>query len=224
MSLELIDKFDSFELVRDQIAAILVTETANQMTLAAAASEDPELWRLQVFVERSNNWEQWLDPQDEVAPDDAPIVNVWYDSSSFDGAASSVMERQKTTGIFNIDIYGLGVARDVPAGGHEPGDLQAILNCQRATRLVRNILMAAENTYLQARGLVWSRWPQSVNAFQPQLDGRSVQQVAGYRMALRVVFNEYSPQIAAEVLELLTVRVKRVEDGQIVINADYDYT
>lgn len=225
MSLVLINKQDSFEIVRDQIAAILVLETANQMTLAAAASEDPELWRLQVFTERSDPWEQWVNLPDDHSEIEAPIVNIWYDNSSFDGNASSVMERQKTIGIFNIDVYGLGVAQDVMAGGHKPGDLEAVLVAQRAMRLVRNILMAAENTYLQLpRGFVGSRWPQSVNAFQPQLDGRAVQKVAGMRLALRVTFNEFSPQVVPETLELLTVRVKRVEDGQVVINADYDYT
>ena len=84
--------------------------------------------------------------------------------------------------------------------------------------------MAAEYTYLGLQGLVWQRWPQSITVFQPQLDGRQMQQIVGARLALRVVFNEFSPQVEAETLELLSVDVIRAEDGEIVLEADYDYT
>ena len=57
---ELIDKQDNFEIVRDQIAAILVNEVASQMALATAEAKDPEDWNLQIFTERSNPWEKWL--------------------------------------------------------------------------------------------------------------------------------------------------------------------
>lgn len=221
MSLELIDKFDGFEIVRDKIAAILVAEVANQKTLAAAASEDPALWDLNVYIERSNPWEKWIDSDDT---DDTPIVNVWYDSSTYPMNAGTTMERQKTEGVFNVDIYGFGAAKDEAAGGHTPGDLQAALNAQRAARLVRNILMAAENTYLGLRGTVGRRWIRGINQFQPQQDGRSVQQIVGIRIAMQVDFNEFSPQVLAEVLELLSVTVKRTEDGQVILLADYDYT
>ena len=95
---------------------------------------------------------------------------------------------------------------------------------QRAYRLVRNILMAGEYTYLGLRGLVWSRWPQSATSFQPQLDGRAIQHVQGFRLAFRVVFNEFSPQVAEEVLEFVSIDFKRAEDGEILVEADYDYT
>lgn len=42
----LIDKQDSVEIIRDQIAAILVQEIANQQALAIADSKDPALWTL----------------------------------------------------------------------------------------------------------------------------------------------------------------------------------
>ena len=65
---------------------------------------------------------------------------------------------------------------------------------------------------------------QSVTVFQPQLDGRQMQQIVGARLAFRVVFNEFSPQVEPVELELLTVDVIRAEDGEIVLEADYDYT
>jgi len=218
----LIDKQDSFEIIRDQIAAILVTEVAEQMALATAATKDPDDWKMRIFTERSNPWEEWLNV--EVATDRSPIVNVWYDNSNFDPGASNIVERQATEAIFNIDCYGYGVSEDVVAGGHKPGDKEAALEVQKALRLVRNILMAAEYTYLGLRGLVWQRWPQSINVFQPPIDGRQAQQIVGARIAFRVKFNEFSPQFDLNTLELVSIDVLRTEDGEIVLEADYDYT
>jgi hypothetical protein len=84
--------------------------------------------------------------------------------------------------------------------------------------------MAAEYTYLGLRGLVWQRWPQSVEVFQPQLDGRQMQQIVGARIAFSVLFNELAPQVEPKALELVTVGVIRGADGEIVLNANYDYT
>lgn len=219
MITELIDKQDSFEIIRDQIAAILVTEVANQMQLATDGGKDPNDWKLRVFKERSNPWEQLLNEQ----ADRSPIVNVWFDNTNFDPGAGSTVERQKTEGVFNIDCYGYGLSEDEPGGGHKPGDREAALEVHKAIRLVRNILMAASYTYLGLRGLVWQRWPQSITVFQPQLDGRQMQQIVGARVAFRVVFNEFSPQVTPETLELLSVTVDESETGELLVNADYQY-
>lgn len=219
MSLTLIDKQDTFEIIRDQIVAILVLEIANQQALAVLAAKDPDDFKLRIFTERSNPWEQFLNDQD----DKSPLVNVWYENSSFDRSASNTFERQATDGLYNIDCYGFGISEDVVAGGHKPGDREAALEAQKALRLVRNILMAAENQHLQLKGTVWERWPQSVTVFQPQQGERAIQQIVGARLVLRVKFNEFSPQVIAETLELLSVDVLRAENGEIVVEADYDY-
>ena len=215
----LIDKQDNVEIIRDQIAAILVTEIANQQVLAVAAAKDPDDFKLRIFTERSNPWEQFLNNQ----TDRSPLVNIWFDNSNYDPSASNGIERQKTTAVYNIDCYGYGQSADLVAGGHTPGDEEASFEVQRALRLVRNILMAAENTYLQLQGLVWQRWPQSITVFQPQIDGRQMQQIVGARLAFRVVFNEFSPQVEAQTLELVSVDVLRAEDGEIVLEADYSF-
>jgi len=216
----LIDKQDNSEVIRDQIAAILVTEVANQMALAVLAAKDPDLWKLRVFTERSNPWEQFLNAP---VADKTPLVNVWVDNTNYDKKSSNSIERQKADTVYNIDCYGYGVSADIPAGGHTPGDQEASFEVQRAVRLTRNILMAAENKYLQLQGLVWTRWPQSITIFQPQQESRTVQQVVGARIALSVEYNEFNPEVAEETLELLSVDVKRAEDGEIVLEADYSY-
>ena len=216
----LIDKQDNFEIIRDQIAAILVLETASQMVLATNALKDPDDWKLRIFTERSNPWEQFLNEQ----TDRSPIINIWYDNSSFDQSSSNISERQKADGIFNIDCYGFGISSDIPAGGHTPGDREAALEAQKALRLVRNILMAAEYTYLGLRGLVWQRWLQSSTVFPLPIEERSIQQIVGARLVFRASFSEFSPQVTAETLELMSINVKRTEDGEILVETDYDYT
>lgn len=223
---ELINKQDNSEIIRDQIAAILALESESQMGMANLAGHDQDLWKLRVFRERSNPFEQWLNiPSDQrTSFDQSPIINVWYASSNFDPGASTVIERQATEGIFNIDCYGCGVSSNNPAGGHNPGDREAALAAQRALRLVRNILMAGEYTYLGLRKLVWQRFPQSINVFQPQFDSRSIQQIVGARLALKVTFNEFSPQVPAVNLEYLSVQVDEDETGELLVKADYQYT
>ena len=215
----LIDKQDSFEIIRDQIAAILVAEVASQMQLATDAGKDPANWKLRIFTERSNPWEELLNEQ----TDRSPIVNIWYDNSIFSPGKSNISERQSSESTYNIDCYGYGVSR-ADGEGHIPGDRDAAFEVQRGLRLLRNVLMSAEYTYLGLRGLVGQRWPQSITVFQPQLDSRTIQQIVGARLSLRVAFNEFAPQAEPLTLELLSVDVIRAEDGEVVLQADYDYT
>lgn len=216
----LIDKRDTFEVVRDQIAAILKANAEEQATLATNAGKTPELHSFRVFTERANPFEEWLDDPDTPV---LPIVNILYDQGSFDKGASDPIERQKASTTYHIDCYGYDVSRD-DGDGHSPGDRGAALVAQRCLRLVRNILMAAENTYLQLRGTVWSRWPQSIQAFQPALDGQQIQQVVALRLSFDVQFNEFSPQFSGDTLEQIAIDVHRAETGEIYLEADYDYT
>lgn len=217
----LIDKIDNFELVRNQIAAILVAESTSQQALATAAAKDPNLWKLRIFTEVTNSLEQWLNDQ----TDTSPIVNVWFDNSNFDKSASNVMERQKSTSIYNIDCYGVGISSDEPLSGHNPGDKEAAFEAHRAIRLVRNILMSSIYTYLDLRGIVWGRWSQSINVFQPQIDNNAIQHVQAARIALSVDFNEHSSQgDETNLLEYLAVDLKRASTGEVYLEADFDYT
>lgn len=219
----LIDKQDNFEVVRDKIAQILANEVAGQKVLAVAAGKDPNDFDMKIFTERSNPWELFLnDPPP--GPGRSPIINVWFDSETFPEGVGSTVERQRADGLFNIDCYGFAVSADVVAGGHAPGDKAAAIEAQRAFRLVRNILMAATYTYLDLRGVVAQRWPQSVEVFQPEINSRSVQQIVAARLVLRVSYNEFAPQVEPVTLEFVSVDIKRNEDGSVVAETDYDFT
>lgn len=220
MALPLIDKQDNFEVVRDQLGQLLANEIANQKALAVGAGKDPALWDIKIYIERTNPVEQYLNEN----PDPTPIANIWFDSESFDKSRSDVVERQTTIGTFNIDIFGYGVASE-NGTGQKVSDKQAGLEAQRAIRLIRNILMAAENIYLQLpRGTAWDRFPLSITIFQPEIDNRPIQNIRGARIVFNVTYNEFSPQVTGENLEYLSIDIKRANDGQVIAEADFDYT
>lgn len=200
---------DNVELIRDQIAAILKIELTNQQVLTSKPQP-------RVFVERDNPWGQFAEDGDTKQP----IIHVGFDSESFDGAASNAVERQKVEAIYQIDCYGYGVSAD-DASGHKPGDQTAALECQRALRLVRNILMSAPYTYLGLRKTVWRRWPQTLTMFRPEMGDRPAFHVVAGRFSLGVHFNELSPQVTGEPLETLSVEVIRAGTGEVYLRADY---
>lgn len=222
--LELIEKIDHSETVRDEIAAIIKLESENQQELAALESKDPRLWDLRVFIERANPWSEF-----EVAPDQldgTPIVNVHFDTESIDLKGSGTVEQQTYDGVFNIDCYGYGVSADNPDeydedGGHTPGDEEAAREAQRAARLVRNILMAGAHTYLGLRGIVGRRYVQSITAFQPPIDARPVQRICGVRIVLHVRYVETSPQVSGQPFETVFATALRLETGEIYFTALY---
>lgn len=218
----LIEERDNVEVLRDEIAAILRLELDNQKQLAEAADKDPTPWDVRVFMERSNPWSEY---QHAPSPDEArPIVNVYLDTTSYDPSKSNPIARQHATATFNIDCYGYGVSEDDPHGGHVLGDQRAALEAQRARRLVRRILMSAHYRYLRHQGLVWDRRFRSETMFQQLLENRAVQRIAACRMAFEVSFNEFSPQVQGQPLELISVEMKHADTGEVYFTGHWDYS
>lgn len=209
----MIDKQDSFEIVRDQIAAILFLELENQRELAKRARLDPDRFNFRVYKERSNPWE--LVNEEGENP---PIINVWYSNSDFDYGSSSTIDKQKTTAIFNIDCIATATSRET-AEGHTLGDEMASLEVQRVAKVIRNILMSDTNAYLQLRGLVWSRRVLSLNIFQPSAENGMMQNLCAARLVLQVVFSEFSPQYEPQALEILSITAHNC-DGQILFKKE----
>jgi len=221
---ELIDKQDTAEIVRDQIASILRVELSNQETLADDANKDPRLWKLRIFSERANAWEQYLGAPDQDTDDATPLVNVAFDRDAFDEKRSDIFERQATRATFHLDCYGYGQSADDGGSGHVAGDGKAALEAQRTMRLVRNVLMSAHYRYLGMRGTVWRRWPVSRQMFRPRLEDKPIQNIVGARLSLEVDFSEFSPQFTPTTLEYLSVTFKRESDGQVLLTTDYDFS
>lgn len=217
---ELLTAPDAVEVIRDQIAAILRLELDNQRALAVAQEVDPTPWDIQIFVERAGAFEEGIAHPSQARP----MANIWIDNQTWDQAASNILERQKTTAYINVDAVGFGVTRAQEGGGQLPADHLAAIECQRVVRLCRQILMAAAYTYLGLpRGKVWRRWPQSLNYYQPTIAQRPVLNALGGRLQFAIEFNEFSPQVQPETLEILAFELQRAETGEVYFNAEFNY-
>lgn len=222
VELELIDKEDGGEIVRNQIAALLVTEIAKQKVLAAAAAKDATQWDFRVFIERTNPWGMFEAAKDKSLV--VPIVSVKRRREVYDQKASDAVRRQQADGLFEIDCYGYATTTD-DGPGHDPADFRAKMEADRVARLVRNILMSAQLTYLKLRGLVGQRWLRESEFLDAEdLDSPTVQKVAVARLPLMVKFSEFSPQV--EGVDLEEVLVKFIHDtvtGEILVAAEFNY-
>lgn len=218
----LIDKFDTLELVRDQIAAILLAESENQQQFARNASRDPQPWALRVFTERNGNcWHNFLATEegddDASTVDPTPIVNVWHSSTTYDRKRSDPSGRQQADAIYHVDIYGVGIATTT-AQGHDPGEMLAAREVERAYRIIRNTLISPINENLQMLGTVGDRWILSfktgpVNTAES--DKPRVEHVGIGRVELSVSFLEYAPEYEGVTIEAIAGTVLRKETGEI---------
>ena len=227
MTIPLIDKHDNFEIIGLQVAAILASETIAQQALAVTAGKDSELWKFDVFSEKFNPFEVFQDD-----PEATPLVNVWYDTSNFNPKDGDPVTKQKDDAIFNIDAYTAVQASNNVAGGHNPGDESSVLALHRIIRLVRNIIMHPDNTYLKLTqtvgsrtgNLIGRRWINSKEIFQPQIGDRPIQGVIACRLSLSVSFPEIPVVEDFETLQIVGVIAKRASDGKVILEADFDTT
>lgn len=225
MPLELIDKQDNFELIRNEIAAILAAETINQQAKALAAGKNPELWKFDVYVERARIWESLSELEKPVAP----VVSVYFESENFAGDQSyNALLQTADPGIFNIEIFATALSQKNAGDGYITGDRAAILDCQRVIRLIRNILFSVpadstqpgqDYTFLNMRGVVGYRRIQSVVQFQPDYKKQAVV-LAAARIALAVKYIETALEGPDQPFELLQIQATTTTGGQVIIQFD----
>lgn len=224
---QLIDKRDNFEIIRDEIAAILALETASQQALAIAAGKNPTLWAFDVFVERARPWESLTALEEPIVP----IVNIWFDSEDFARNQSfNSLQHTADPGIFNIDVLTSALSVKNVGDGYDPADRQATLDCQRIMRLIRNILFSVppdhtqpgqDYQFLNMRGIVGYRRIQSLTSFQPDYKKQAIAIGAG-RISLAVKYVETASEGPYQNFELLQVQATTTTNGQVII--DFDLT
>lgn len=211
----LIDKQDTIEIVRDRVALILLQNRDRQMELAEAAGEDPERFRIRVFVERAAPWEEWL--EEEGAPcTEAPIVNVSVESATYEQAGST-SSRTRTTGRIRLECFGAGFHAEDPAGGQVLGDERAALSTLRAARFCRNVLMAERYQLLGLRGLVGGRRFESLTMLHHEPLVRPVHPIRAAVLQLAVALNEHAPEFVGEPLEEIHVTLQRQDTGEVYL-------
>lgn len=226
----LISEPDSFELVRDMLAQILLEESAGQASLATASGADPGEYKLRVFTEHGSPWSEFVDDDDRPLADRAlhvPLVNVWCDRGRYDRSGSTALTSRWTYS-YNLDIFAMGLSREA-LPGHIDGSKAAALHAQRAARLVRRILSAGHYLYLLsprgAQQFVWRREFTDVQFFQPQVGTRTLQRVSASRLTMDVDMTQAAPEAVAQILERITATVRRESlTGEILLRAQFPNT
>lgn len=218
---ELIDKQDTNEIVRDQIAAILALEVANQRTLAIASTKNPSDYSFDVYIERIRPFETLTSVDGTESGEIANgLVNVSFDNDLFDNKGSDTVGNQKARGTFYLDCYGHKNRTDATSG-----DELTSKEADRIARLVRNIIMSGVYTYLGLRGNVFSRYIVRREKFIPSdREGRFFENVVATRLTLEVTYKEYSPQAQGVDFELLIWDCEIGEDGSVTFDAQFDLT
>lgn len=222
MVLPLIDKLDSFELVRNQIAGILVAELIDQQALAPGAGEDPLDWKLDIRLERDDPVEKWLNAgavDDETV---TPVVSVWMESSVLNKQSTTVPgARQVYDVTYNLDVFARGVASGDGAG-YLPADKDSHLRCHAAVRLVRNILSAPHYSRLLVPTVVRAH-PlfENLDLGSAAPEGtESDISVWSCRCRYRVPMTEFSVETPAlETLDLIAIDVS--DHGGVILSSEF---
>jgi len=219
-TIPLIDSLDGFEIVRNKVATILAAEQTLQVAAATAAGKtNPSLWKLRVYLERSDPWEMFK----RTVTDFSPVVNVWYDNSNTDLGASNLRSRQQMTSQINIDIVGYAEAQENDTG-HLPADRESALTAQRGARLVRGIIMHGKYNYLDLDGIVGRRYVLTRTSFQPSNSDGPIQRAVGVRLTLAVDHIETIGIQDYDAIEQIYVTHKYDPDGMIIAEQDIDTT
>lgn len=217
----LIDKKDSFELVRDQVAAILATETASQQALATTALKDPDLWKFTVYTERKNPFSLLeLDSDGNVTGDNS-VVNVWLDNSNMYGGNDS--DVQQFTAKIMIDCIA-AKASEENGTTINASDYLASLDSERIARLVRNIIMSPvySKIGLEAAKFVLKRNITGLQKMFADREDRQYTNVVVTRLTLEVNFNESVSQIEGVDLEQILIDVEKDETGLVLPQIQID--
>jgi hypothetical protein len=215
---------DVFEVVGLQIAAILELESLGQQQMAKAEGDDPAGLKLRVFYESSNPIADWLmQPQQGQPFDTSPIVHVHFDRDTFPKSKGAPHGRTHADGVWNIDCYGYGITQAFGASEQKTGAQQAMIERNRAARLVRNILMAGHYQCLALPSIVGSSWFASRQAGDLSDDELPSQHVKPIRLQFEVGYLErLTPQIQPVELQVIGVTIKRDGSGQLITYAEVD--
>lgn len=199
----LLSEKDNIEVIREQIAALLLLEIENQKSLAnEKAVPDARDFDISVFLENDDPL-QCIDESDDIFP----LVNVSLDGVAERSAAS--VNKQNMSATFFIDVYASG-------NGAENADFgaEASLKAWKVARIVRRILRAEVNTYLRLRGVV-SKVSFKFQSGEPSAPQSAIR-VKMVRVSLDVDYSE-DVEMSAGVIDWEFAGLVRSEDGRVLL-------
>lgn len=204
----LMDTPDNIERIRNQVAALLAGDMANQYELAKFSdAPDAEDYRATIFVENDNPL-QYVD-EDTPGANPFPCVNVSLDSTGQQKGTASV-GRQMMSAKLYVDVYAAGN----PASKDDMGAV-ASRKAWKTARMVRRILRAEANTYLRMRGIV-GQVSFQFQAGEPN-GAQAAIRVGMVRITLNVDYVEDVPVTGGNGIELISAEITD-GDGRVILD------
>lgn len=193
---ELIDEQLYSELIRDMIAAILITERDNQKALALADDKDVSLWDFDVVKEQSMPvlMSVMTEESESQEPPRTSVVNVWLESLNENGDTTDNTWQYGYDLSINVDILSSKRSKRTSTG-YEHGDTLTAYELQRTIKLVHKILLAGSYRFLNMQRVVLNRKLVSITTFQPDINDRPLERILGARLKFIIQTHEYTPQI-----------------------------
>jgi hypothetical protein len=201
---------DNAEKIRDQIAALLTLEIANQRQIAIDKNvPDKRDFDIGVYIENARPWELSGDKNP------FPLVNVCLQETAEDARPGSTLNNTKYTGQYVIDCYACGNQKLKDENEFLTDDYLATIKAWKTARIVRNILMSGFYAYLGIRQIVQKRSIKKITTIIPPGLSTSAVAITAARIILEVNFFEQSPQ--AESTELEGISFKSENTGKVVL-------
>lgn len=195
---------DNIEVIREQIAALLVLDLKNQYRLAEEA-KDPNKkdYDVSVFMEKDNPI-QFV----EKAENPFPLINVSLDLAE-QASSTATVNKQSMTAAFYVDAYATGNTDSLEDKG-----MKASMKAWKTARLVRRILRAEPNTYLRLRGIVGGV-SLSFQSGEPA-DVQSAVRAKMVRITMKVDYTENVEITSGPGIEVISMTVKD-DTGEVII-------
>jgi hypothetical protein len=207
---KLLKNQDNIEKIRDRIGIILAGEIINQYKLAKEYKPEPgeefdsEDFNIDIFIENKRPWDI----------EKLPLINILIFGTKppQDGSrAGGTHSNQYYTTIFHIDCYAKG--RHIEGGDD---DRDANYRAWVVARIVRSILMSAENNYFGLRDIVGKRMVTARNTIDLKDIPQAAEDIALCRIVLEVEAFEESPQGDFEIMEGMNFKISTA-DGKIIM-------
>ncbi len=206
--------------VRDRLGLILLTETAAQMNLATAnPALDPEQWRVRVFVDRTNIWDEYGHAPARGTEQASPIVNISWQSAQVDTQTSPIVDYDQRESVFFLDCYGYGISRG-DGDGHVAADYLAGNEAARCAFLVQQWLSAAEHYDLGFDpGQVYKKLI-SETELQFELESDTATKVRARRVTYHVKHTQAFTAITPSTINSMTLDLVRADNGQLLLRVE----
>jgi hypothetical protein len=185
----LIKNPDSIEIIRDQVSAILKIECAAQYKMATdQGAADAADYRIGIWKEKTRPWQITEDAEKK---NPFPLVNVSLMGFHADTPPGPVIGQKKYVGEIYLDCYASGEFDSED----QSDDTDSAVKAWKIGRIVRNIILREQYSYLGLRGIVRDFRITEVKTGDPRNNENSAQSVTICRLVLSFNYYEDSPQV-----------------------------